>query len=146
MKSGSGSSSPNEDVSRYQPYKTAMHRADIRTHTHTHTHIGRMSRASEGVEGRDSVGQQAGRGGGTLLKTQLRTGAKDLSKRTWPLHKDYLPMTCRRTITPPSSTAPRMPRTPIASNLLPPKTKPEFKETRNDSLLSRAAVSYHSRN
>ena len=55
-------------------------------------------------------------------------------------------MTCRRAITPSSSIAPRMLQTLIISDFLPPKTKSELKETRNDSLFFRATVSYHPRN
>ena len=53
---------------------------------------------------------------------------------------------CRRTITPSSSIAPSMSRTVIVSDFLPPKTKSELKEMRNDPLFFRATVSYHPRN
>jgi hypothetical protein len=66
--------------------------------------------------------------------------------RVWPRHKDCLLITCRRTITPSSSIAPRMLGTLIVSDFLPPKTKSELKEIRNDSLFFRATVSYHPRN
>src|ERR1700709_2439252 len=52
-------------------------------------------------------------------------------------------MTCRQTITPSSSIAPRMLRTLIVPDFPSPKTKSELKETRNDSLFFRATVSYH---
>jgi len=66
--------------------------------------------------------------------------------RVWPRHKDCLLMTYRRTITPSSSIAPSMLRTLIISDFLPPKTKSELKEMRNDSLFFHATVSYHPRN
>jgi hypothetical protein len=65
--------------------------------------------------------------------------------RVWPQHKDKdcLLMTCRRTITPSSSIAPRMLRILIVSDFLPLKTKSELKEMRNDSLFFHVTVSYY---
>jgi hypothetical protein len=56
-----------------------------------------------------------------LAHLPLRTG----ELRVWPRHKDCLLMTCRRTITPSSSIAPRMLRTLrlIVSDFLPPKNQ-----------------------
>jgi hypothetical protein len=65
--------------------------------------------------------------------------------RVWPRQR-LLAKTCRRTITPSSSIAPRMLRILIASDFLPSKTKSESKEMRNDSLFFHATVSYHPRN
>jgi len=62
------------------------------------------------------------------------------------VHKGCLRMTCRRTITPSSFITPSMLRTLTVSYFLPPKTKSEVKEVRNDSLFFRATVSYYSRN
>jgi hypothetical protein len=94
MKSGNGSSSPNEDASRYQPfaqflpakskyksnsslhqYETAAHRAD----GHTHIHMGRMSRAGD-VSGQLKwyyVGQQVGRGGAGFSDDMLSSCSRD---------------------------------------------------------------------